>query len=163
MRKMRLCAVPALAAAAALLAPLGAQARAQDTLVIKVTSVSVAITARDRPPKGASKGDTVRFRDDLVNAAAQFGRRKGVKVGSDTGTMTFTGAHSARFDGRAVLPGGTLTLRGEIVAVGNGSITIPVVGGTGRFKGAHGQVLVGPGQKRSLNTYTLTLPIAPVA
>jgi hypothetical protein len=160
---MRIRAALALTAVAALLAPAASQARAQDSLVIKVTSISVKLKATDKPPKGASKGDTVRFQDTLVNAAAQFGRKKGARVGSDSGTMTFTGPGSARFDGRAVLPGGTLTLRGAVVSVGNRSITIPVVGGTGRFRGAKGHLLVGPGEKRSPNTYTLTLPLAPVA
>jgi hypothetical protein len=163
MNGMRTRAALAVTAAAALLVPLGVQARTQDTLVIKVTSVSVKLTATDKPPKGASKGDQVRFEDDLLNVAARFGTKKGAKVGSDTGTMTFTSARSARFDGRAVLPGGTLTLKGAVASVGNGSITIPVAGGTGKYKGARGHLLVGPGDKRALNTYTLTLPLAPVA
>lgn len=163
MRRMRLRAALALTAAFALSAPLGAQAVAQDALVIKVTSVSVELTTKDRPPKGASKGDTVHFRDTLLNVAAQFGKKRGAEVGTDTGTMTFLGPHSARFDGRTVLPGGTLRLRGTVMSAGNGSIRVPVVGGTGRFRGAHGQLVAGPGAKRSLNVYTLTLPIAPVA
>jgi hypothetical protein len=151
--------------AAALLVPAAAQARATDTLVIKVTSVSITMKTTDTKPKGkANKGDKVVFHDNLVNAAAQFGRKSGVKVGTDEGTMTYTGAHSARFDGKATLPGGTLTLKGRVLASSDGkSLIIPVTGGTGRFKGAHGTVLVGPGSKRSLNTYTLQLPVSPVA
>lgn len=164
MTAMRTRATLAAIAAAALLLPLGAQARAQETLVIKVTSVSLkAPVVKDKPPKGASKGDTVFQKDDLVNAVAQFGKKKGVKVGSDRGTITFTSATSARFDGRAVLPGGTLTLRGPLAPVANGGFTIPVTGGTGRYKGAHGILRVGTGTKRAPNTYTLTIPIAPVA
>jgi hypothetical protein len=164
MRGMRFRPAPALLAAAALLVvPAAAQARTQKTMVIKVTSVSVRLTTADKPPKGASKGDTVRFTDELVNAVAQFGKQKGAKVGTDSGTMTLLGPSSARFDGRAVLPGGTLRLRGAVTSAGKGSITIPVAGGTGRFRGAHGHVLVGPGSKRSLNVYTLTLPLATVA
>jgi hypothetical protein len=160
---MRLRVAFALIAALALAAPLAAQAAEQRTVVIRVTSVSVKLTTADRPPKGASKGDTVHFTDSLVNAAAQFGKPKGAKVGTDSGTMTFLGPSSARFDGRAVLPGGTLRLRGALASAGKGALTIPVVGGTGRFRGAHGQVLVGPGSKRSLNVYTLTLPLERVA
>jgi hypothetical protein len=153
-----------LAAAAALLVPAAVQARATEALVIKVTSVSTSLKTHDATPKGPSKGDTVVFRDNLLNAAAQFGKKKGVKVGGDRGTMTYTSDHSARFLGKATLPGGTLTLKGQVLAAPDGkSLVIPVTGGTGRFKGARGAVLVGPGAKRSLNTYTLTLPLAPVA
>jgi hypothetical protein len=98
-----------------------------------------------------------------VNARAQFGRAEGAAVGSDRGTMTFTGAHTATFSGVATLPGGTLKLSGKVVAVPGNSIVIPVAGGTGRFRGAKGYVLVGPGTKEALNTYTLTLPTIPVA
>jgi hypothetical protein len=150
-------------AAAALLVPAAAQSRAQDTLVIKVISVSVKLTQNDRPPKGTSKGDTIVFKDDLVNAVAQFGKKPGAKVGTDSGTMTFQGPGSATFKGRAVLPGGTLTLRGRVLAAQGGGITIPVTGGTGRFTGAKGMLIVGPGKNRAPNTYTLTIPVAPVA
>jgi dirigent-like protein len=131
-------------------------------VTIQVTSVTVTVKRTDVPPKGASKGDTVASRDRLLNAKAQFGKRKGAVVGSDRGTLTVTGAHSATFSGTAVLPGGTLRLDGPVAAVGT-SIAIPVTGGTGRFAGAKGFVLVGPGKTRSLNTYTLTLPTIPVA
>jgi hypothetical protein len=155
--------------AAALLAPAAAQARATDTLVIKVTSVSLAMKTHDVAPKGmpsaASKGDTIVFRDSLLNAAKQFGKANGAKVGSDAGTMTYTSANSATFDGTARLPGGTLRLKGKVYGAPDGkSLVIPVTGGTGRFQGATGVVLVGPGSKRSLNTYTLKLPASgPVA
>ena len=56
----------------------------------------------------------------------------------------------------------TLKVEGKAVAVG-ASVAIPVTGGTGRFARARGYVLVGPGQARSLNVYTLTLPTIPVA
>jgi hypothetical protein len=157
------------ALAVALLLPAAAQARATDTLVIKVTSVSVKLQTHDKAPKGmptkASKGDTIVFRDTLLNAAAQFGKKAGAKVGSDGGTMTYTSDHSAKFLGTARLPGGTLTLKGQVLAASDGkSLVIPITGGTGRFEGVHGTVLVGPGAKRSLNTYTLVLPATgPVA
>src|SRR5207248_3806306 len=88
--------------AAACLVP-SAQAR---TLTIAVTSVSVSVKPTDRPPHGTSKGDTIVYRDRLLNAKSQFGRAKGAVVGSDSGTMTFTSAHSATFSGIATLPGG---------------------------------------------------------
>jgi hypothetical protein len=140
-----------------------APAAAAKKLTIAVTSVSISIKPTDVAPNGASKGDTVVYRDRLLNAKAQFGRAKGAAVGSDRGTMTFTGAHAARFSGVAVLPGGTLRLEGRVAALPNNALAIPVTGGTGRFAKAKGYVLVGPGSKRALNTYALTLPEIPVA
>jgi hypothetical protein len=164
MREMRARTALALAAVAALVVPAFAQARTQDTLTLKVTSVSVELTQKDKPPKGASKGDTIVFRDNLLNAAAQFGKAVGAKVGSDQGTMTFTSKTSAVFKGSATLPGGTVSLVGKVTTGPDGkSLVIPVTGGTGRFKGASGFVVVGPGDKRSLNTYSLTFPTTPVA
>ena len=132
-------------------------------LTIAVTSVSISIKPTDVAPTGSSKGDTVVYRDHLLNAKAQFGRAKGAAVGSARGTMTFTSAHTATFSGVAVLPGGTVRLEGKVVALPNKSLAIPVTGGTGRFAKAKGYVLVGPGTKRALNTYALTLPEIPVA
>jgi hypothetical protein len=133
------------------------------TLTIKVTSVSTFYKPTDRAPKGTSKGDTIEYRDRLVNAAAQFGKKTGAPVGSDHGTMTFTGPHTARFVGLAALPGGTVTLNGQVVALPNNSFAIPVTGGTGKYSGAKGYVVVGPGKKQALNTYALNLPEIPVA
>jgi hypothetical protein len=124
-------------------------------LTIVVTSVSLSAKTTDVAPKGTSKGDTIVFRDRLLNA-------KGAVVGSDRGTMTFTSAHTATFSGEAVLPGGTVRLQGKVVSVG-ASLAIPVSGGTGRFAKAKGYVVVGPGDKRAVNTYTLSIPTVPVA
>jgi hypothetical protein len=147
------------AAAVALAAAPAAQA---EKLTIAVTSVVISSRQTDVVPKGTSKGDTIAMRDRLVNAKAQFGKKKGAVVGSDHGTMTFTGAHTARFSGTAVLPGGTLRLDGKVVPVTNG-LVIPITAGTGRFAKAKGFVVVGHGDKTAPNTYVLTLPTIPVA
>jgi Dirigent-like protein len=151
-----------LIAVAALAAP--GTAAAKKELTIRVVSVSTLLKEIDKPPKGASKGDRVVFRDTLRNAVKQFGKAKGAKVGSDRGTMTFASASSARFDGTARLPGGTVTLRGGVVPIESGGMAIPVVGGTGRYAGATGVLVVGPGSKQALNVFVLELPdSAPVA
>jgi Dirigent-like protein len=150
-------------AAAVLLAAAAAAGPARaGTLTIAVTSVALSAKTIDVGPKGTSTGDRVVMRDRLLNARRQFGRPRGAQVGSDHGTMTFTGAHSATFSGVASLPGGTLRISGRVVAVPAG-LVIPVTGGTGRFDGAKGYVLVGHGEKTALNTYTLTIRTAPVA
>jgi hypothetical protein len=145
--------LPSVVACALLLAP----AAAAKTVTIEVISVGLTVRAHDRPPKGTSKGDTVVQRDRLVNATKQFGKKRGTVIGSDHGTMTFTGAHSARFRGSAVLPGGTLTLNGKVSAGANGYLAIPVTAGTGRYEGAKGILIVGPGQRQALNVYRLTI------
>ena len=133
------------------------------TMTIKVTSVSTLYKPTDLAPKGTSKGDTIEYRDRLLNAGAQFGKKTGAVVGSDHGTMTFTGAHTATFSGVAVLPGGTLRLSGAVVALANNAFAIPVISGTGKYAGAKGYVAVGPGKTRALNIYSLNLPTIPVA
>lgn len=153
----RLAAAVVVAFAGLPVAPAGAQ-----TQQIKVISVSVATVSHDVGPKGASKGDTIVYRDRLVNAAAQFGKKKGVQIGSDSGTMTFTSAHTATFKGEAVLPGGTLTLAGSVYSTPQG-LVVPVTGGTGAYARVHGTLLVGSGSKRVPNTYRLIRPSGTVA
>lgn len=146
-----------LLAAALGLAAVSAPAAAAKTITLQVRSVGISAVSHDRLPKGASKGDTIVQHDRLLNAVAQFGRKKGAAVGSDHGTMTFTSARTARFDGVAVLPRGTLTLKGKVTAAQGGILVIPVTGGTGAYRGAKGILLVGPGQKRALNVYRFTI------
>ncbi len=143
-----------LIAIAALAAPGVAQA---ETLTIQVTSVVITIKPIDKKPKGSSTGDRIIYRDRLVNAVRQFGKSKGAIVGSDRGTMTFTSPHTARFDGTARLPGGSIKIKGAVKPIAGG-FQIPVAGGTGRYAAATGTLTVGPGDKRAPNVYKLTLP-----
>jgi len=131
--------------------------------VIRVVSVSVDVLVNDTPPKQVvNKGDMIGQRSKLLNPTAQFGMAKGVRVGSDRGVMTYTGAKSARFDGITTLPGGTLVLRGAVSVRKGGVTAIPVAGGTGKFKGARGVLLIAPSNPKTpgrvLNTYRLKLP-----
>ena len=152
-RAFLLIALSALATIA--VSPSAAQA---ETLTIHVTSVVITAKPFDANPKGTSVGDRIVFHDKLLNAVRQFGKPKGTRVGSDRGTMTFTGAHSARFDGRATLPGGSIRIKGAVRSVSGGGIRIPVAGGTGRYAAATGTLTVGPGENQALNTYQLTVP-----
>ena len=157
---MRLGVLVFLAVVATTVSPAGAGAR---SLTIQVISVTVSIVPHDVAPKGASKGDTVTYRDRLLNTARQFGHKKGAVVGSDGGTMTFTSRNTATFRGKTALPGGTLTLRGRVRALANGGLVIPVASGTGAFAKAHGTLTVAPGQNHVLNTYELAFSALPVA
>jgi hypothetical protein len=157
---VRLAAVIWLTVATAAVSPAVAGAR---SLTIRVTSITVSIVPHDVGPKGASKGDTVTYRDRLLNAAPQFGHKQGAVVGSDGGTMSFTSRSTATFRGRTTLPGGTLTLKGPVTALANGGLVIPVASGTGIFAKAHGTLTVAPGQNHVLNTYELAFTALPVA
>ena len=145
------------------LVPTALAATTPKTITLEVTSVGVSVVSHDKAPKGASRGDTIVYHDKLLNAVAQFGEAKGADVGVDHGTMTFTSAHAARFQGSATLPDGTLTLNGKVTAVASNLLTIPVTGGTGAFVGATGVLVIGPGSKRALNVYRLTIAAGNVA
>jgi hypothetical protein len=149
--------VPLLAVlGAACLAPTAAPAGFTET--IKVISVT---TYSHQGPTDVVSGDySVDSRDNLMNAAPQFGRGSGVKIGTDQGRFTYTPAHTATYNGRTSLPGGTVTVRGLAFAH-NGQVSIRVVGGSGKFKGASGflTITLGHAKTRSLNTYELTLPL----
>jgi len=162
----KLASIPALLMAlcgAGLVFAGAASAVGSKTITVEVTSVGISVVSHDKAPKGASKGDTVVYHDKLLNAVAQFGKKKGATVGKDEGVMTFTSPHAARFLGKATLPNGTLTLQGSVVAVSTTVLEIPVTGGTGAYLGATGVLLVGPGTKRSLNVYRLTIAAGNVA
>jgi len=132
-----------------------APAAVSRTLVIRLKSITVGSTFGDKSPKGPSRGDVIHARFRLLNAAPQFGRKIGVAVGKERSTYTFLSARRLTLRGTVTLPGGTLLYRGSGV-IGS-SAAVPVVGGTGRFAGARGRLVVGQG-KSPLNTYYLTLP-----
>ena len=145
---------------AALIIPGTAAAK---TITVEVTSVGKSIVTHDKKPKGASKGDTIVYHDQLLNAVAQFGKKKGQAVGIDHGTMTFLGAHRATFSGSARLPNGSLTIEGAVTPLSNGLLTIPIVDGTGAYDGVTGTLIIGPGKSRALNIYRLTITSGNVA
>ncbi len=143
-------------AAAVCFAPVAAPAGVTETIqVISITTYS------HQEPTNAVGGDySVDSRDNLVNVARQFGLRSGARVGTDHGRFTYTSAHTASYAGQTNLPGGTVTVRGAAFAH-NSQVVIRVVGGSGKYKGATGFLMIGLGshKTRSLNTYELTLPL----
>jgi hypothetical protein len=135
-----------------------AEARRTGVMTIKVVSVLASFGHTDVDPKGLSAGDRVKMTDRLYNAVPQFGKARGVLVGSDSATLTIlAGGRTASFRGVARIPGGTVVMRGVVGLADAGSTK--VVGGTGRFAKATGRVAVGPASKngRALNVYYLTL------
>jgi hypothetical protein len=147
---------------AALAAGLVPSAAAAAERTITVTSVTVSMVNRDVKPKGPSPGDTVTYRDRLLNPVAQFGKKKGAVVGSDRGKLTYVTAHTATFAGTVALPGGTLKLSGSVFSTPGGGLVVPIVGGTGRYAYARGTLTVGSGRNHVRNTYSFTIkrPVA---
>jgi hypothetical protein len=131
--------------------------------VIRLVSITTSESSVDVPPRKASAGDRQLFASRLLNARPQFGKPKGVVVGSDRGTMRLTGATSANLRTVAKLPGGTITANGPLRAAGNGTVSVKVVKGTGIFAGARGTltILAPTGPKTVVNVYRLSYgPIA---
>jgi hypothetical protein len=135
-----------------------APGRTKETAVtIRVRSVVSGRTEHDTPPRGASAGDRIVFTDRLLNAARQFGRARNTRVGSDRWTMTFTSAHSASLAGEADLPDGKIRFAGPLTPDPNQQVTVPIVGGTGRYAHASGVLVVGSGASSSVNVFRLVL------
>jgi hypothetical protein len=141
----------------AVLVTSGAQAQ---TVTIQLTSLITVRQDHDRAPKGkASKGDSIDFKDLLLNRKPQFGKKAGIAVAYDVGTMTYTSATKTRITVKATFPKiGTITYSGPFVTNKNGTTVIPITGGTGGFKGATGTVIIGSGETKSPNTYVVTVP-----
>jgi hypothetical protein len=150
-----------LAAVLAAVAALVADASAQQSLTIRLVSVTTSHKTTDRPPAGPSTGDRYFSTSRLANAVAQFARRRGAVVGNDRGAIVLTSATSARIDVVTTLPGGKIFVRGEL-DVGPGSIVAPVTGGTGKYEGVRGTLtIVEQTRTQALNVYRLRF--APIA
>jgi len=156
----RLLLAVALAAFAAAPAAEGAT-----TVTYIFTSYTTITKTHDNPPRGKpNKGDKIEFKDLLVATSNQLGKQKGKPVGYDAGTVVYTSATTQVIEGVTTIPGvGTLTFGGEMKTLKDGTVHVPVVKGTGSFKGAKGTLIIGEGNQKAPNTYVLRLlhPIAP--
>lgn len=128
---------------------------------IEVTSVTTQAKANDLPPKGKpNKGDSIAFRDLLLNRKNQFGKATGKAVAYDKGTLLYTSATQTTMRATAIFPGvGTLRFGGPF-RTKHGVTVLPVTGGTGAFRGATGTVTIGSGATRAPNVYDLEMPHA---
>src|SRR5262249_43389807 len=101
----------------------------------------------------------IEFKDLLVTTADQLGKKKGKAVGYDAGAVLYTSPTTQTISGTTTFPGiGTLIFKGEMASRKDGTVHVPVVDGTGAFKGARGTLIIGAGQNKAPNTYVLTLP-----
>ena len=133
-------------------------------LIAVKTTQGPTVTQPHAPPGGV--GDTFNSSLKLVILTAQLGKA----AGSTLGTMHFqytirkqctsfgkTCVATADFETVTMLPGGTVIANGKALSIAHPSITIPVVGGTGRYAGARGTVTISPSSTKT-STYKLTLP-----
>jgi hypothetical protein len=131
----------------------------------RIQLVSVTVQGKmlaDAPPKGlASAGDRFSDRSRLLNAAPQFGRKRGAVVGSDSTTWRYISATTIAIRAKVKLPGGTLTIRGRMRVDDTPGFVLPVIGGSGAYARARGTITVGPlPNGRASNVYRLTYPAA---
>ena len=129
--------------------------------VIRLLSITTADKSVDVKPKGRSAGDHENFASRLLNRQAQFGKKKGAVVGSDSGSLRLTKKMVPFFVTVAHLPGGTIRTQGALQPLADGAYRIAVVGGTGVFEGVHGNltILAPITPKTAVNVYRLIYPL----
>ncbi len=139
-----------------------ATAQAQ-TVTIEVTSLTTQITPHDIKPKNkANKGDSINFKDLLINKRLQFGKKKGKPVAYDVGVLRYTSATRTTMSVTAIFPGvGTISYKGEFNPDRKSNV-LPITRGTGGFKGVKGTVTIGAGATTAPNIYRLTVPGHPI-
>jgi hypothetical protein len=158
----RRSALLALLLAALMLVPTAASATGRRSMTFQLTSVTRVTTPHDLPPKGReNKGDYIVYKALLVAMGPLFGKVKNRAVGYEEGTVTYTSATKARLRGISTFEGqGTVTFSGPMKELSKGRTSVPITGGTGKFHGAKGVIVIGPGDTKATNTYRLSLPCA---
>jgi hypothetical protein len=134
-------------------------AQGAKSVTLTFTSYTTITKTHDNPPRGKpNAGDKIEFKDLLVAADTRLGK-KGKAVGYDAGIVVYTSSTGQRIEGVTTFPGfGTVTFAGEMKSLKDGTVHVPVIKGTGSFKGATGTLIIGQGQQKAPNTYVLTLP-----
>jgi hypothetical protein len=139
--RLRGCSKPAAALAAAATAEAEAAAKAKGaTRLVLILSAPVALREFDAPPVGGelSPGDTVLITEDAFTPA---GRRVGHNE------VRFTVMHRGEAFGEAsfILQGRGQILVEGVIDLANPRGEFAVVGGTGEFRNARGQLFTLPG------------------
>ena len=137
-------------------------AQGATTVTLVFTSYTTVTQTHDTKPKGkVNAGDSIDFKDLLVTTGKQLGKKKGKAVGYDAGSVVYTSANTQKISGVTTFPGyGTLTFEGPMTTLKDGTVHVPVIKGTGSFKGATGMLIIGTGNNKAPNTYVLKLPHA---
>jgi hypothetical protein len=139
-----------------------ATAAAEKSLSFTVMSYVRVVKPHDFPPKKKeNRGDFLEIRSVLASVGPIFNVRKAkVPVGWDTATLVYLNDKGkARLRGKAIFRGqGTLLYRGVMKDLPGGRTSVPIVNGSGKFRGAKGVLVIGPGELKATNTFRLKLP-----
>jgi hypothetical protein len=164
---MRLVRRLVLAAAAACALAAAASAATPLAFTLRTTQGPTSVATAAHAASSSLAGEAYVSTLTLLNGATpQLGKRAWAQVG----TMRFSYVmrkhctsygtvcdKTADFSTVSVLPGGTVLASGEAISIAHPTITIPVVGGTGRYAGASGTVTISPSSTK-INVYKLQLP-----
>ena len=101
-----------------------------------VTTTSTATISQNQRPK---LGDRFFSHDNVYN---WNGAKRGALVGQANTTFVVLAPNLGEVSGVASLPGGTLAIEGQVSFNGGPVSTFPVIGGTGRYVTARGEVIV---------------------
>src|SRR5262245_45416226 len=93
-----------------------APAAGAQTVTIEVTPVPTQANVHDRAPQGTlNAGDSIVFKDLLLNRKPQFGKTTGKPVAYDAGTIMYTSRTARRISATVTFPRiGTITYGGPI-------------------------------------------------
>lgn len=128
------------ALAALLVAALATGSSAAPAHTLRLVSVEQSFAVAPGPdPK---VGSTMIFTDAVYNAAAQFGKKAGARVGSSEGVCTIVSDSKAQCTITAHLPNGELVVTGAMLVSRQqvSHATYAVTGGAGAYSGARGSV-----------------------
>jgi hypothetical protein len=142
----------------------GQASSAKKTLTLRLAIQQHGTTREPHPPLGDA-GDLFTTTLLLNNTVAALEKPAKASVGAMIfkyilhGTCSTTDCNGATADITTIsrLPGGTVTAAENGVKLGRPPIIIPIVKGTGAFKGATGNVVVGA-ESSPFNTYKIVLP-----
>jgi len=141
-------------------AALAPSAQGATSVSLVFTSYTTVTKTHDTPPRGKpNRGDRIDFKDLLVTTSKQLGKKPGKAVGYDAGSVLYTSPSTQSISGVTTFPGfGTLTFAGPMKTLKDGTVHVPILKGTGAFKGAKGVLIIGEGNNKAPNTYVLSLP-----
>jgi allene oxide cyclase len=122
----------------AALASTGSAPAARGPAVIHVVEHAVTDTVQEFHPPNKSLGDVLGFHNPVYNAANT--RRVATDNGYCVRTVA-TGKTEWECTWTTLLPGGHLTVEGPYYDDGTNT-TLTITGGTGRYTGAHGSMLL---------------------
>ncbi|HUQ64278.1 MAG TPA: hypothetical protein VM121_11035 [Acidimicrobiales bacterium] len=133
---------------------------------ITVISEPSAPNVVDNPPSGPSQGDSYAFMQQLVDEAGKpAGRIEGFSVTTDVGSRGGQDAEYRQSVTQFTLDNGTILVSGVYFVEPRGGAPItegvrrPVVGGTGAYLGARGQVFQTPlSEGRFKNVIEIEIP-----